>query len=48
MMHNHPHPGELLREDALAPLGIEITEAAHRLGMSRTVLSRVSAPPVSG
>lgn len=41
MMHNHPHPGELLREDVLAPLGIEVTEAAHRLGMSRTSLSRV-------
>lgn len=41
MMHNYPHPGELLREDVLAPLGIEITEAAHRLGMSRTALSRV-------
>lgn len=41
MMHNHPHPGKLLREDVLAPLGIEITEAAHRLGMSRTALSRV-------
>lgn len=41
MMHNHPHPGELLRDDVLAPLGLEVTEAAHRLGMSRTALSRV-------
>jgi addiction module HigA family antidote len=41
MMKNHPHPGELLREDVLQPLGIEVTEAAHRLGMSRTSLSRV-------
>ncbi len=41
MMKNHPHPGELLREDVLLPLGIEVTEAAHRLGMSRTSLSRV-------
>lgn len=41
MMHNHPHPGELLREDVLAPLGIEVTEAARRLSMSRTSLSRV-------
>ncbi len=40
-MHDHPHPGELLREDVLVPLGIEVTEAAHRLGMSRTSLSRV-------
>lgn len=38
MMKNHPHPGELLREDVLLPLGIEVTDAAHRLGMSRTTL----------
>ncbi|HMA48396.1 MAG TPA: HigA family addiction module antitoxin [Magnetospirillaceae bacterium] len=41
MMHSHPHPGESLREDVLLPLGIEVTEAAQRLGMSRTALSRV-------
>jgi antitoxin HigA-1 len=41
MMKNHPHPGELLREDVLIPLGIEVTDAAHRLGLSRTTLSRV-------
>lgn len=41
MMKNPPHPGELLREDVLIPLGIEVTEAAQRLGMSRTTLSRV-------
>jgi len=41
MMKNHPHPGELLREDVLLPLKIEVTDAAHRLGMSRTTLSRV-------
>ena len=41
MMYHHPHPGELLREDVLVPLGIEITDAAQRLGMSRTSLSRV-------
>jgi addiction module HigA family antidote len=41
MMKNHPHPGELLREDVLLALGIEVTDAAQRLGMSRTALSRV-------
>lgn len=41
MIKNHPHPGELLREDVLVPLGVEITEAADRLGVSRTALSRV-------
>jgi addiction module HigA family antidote len=40
-MKNHPHPGELLREDVLVPLGIEITDAAQRLAISRTTLSRV-------
>ncbi|WEN16835.1 HigA family addiction module antitoxin [Rhodanobacter sp. AS-Z3] len=40
-MKNHPHPGELSREDVLLPLGIEVTDAAERLGMSRTTLSRV-------
>ncbi|MHB8386995.1 HigA family addiction module antitoxin [Metallibacterium sp.] len=42
MMKNHPHPGELLREDVLLPPRIEVTDAAQRLGMSRTTLSRVS------
>jgi len=41
MMKNPPHPGELLREDVLVPLGIKVTDAAQRLGMSRTTLSRV-------
>jgi len=41
MMKNHPHPGELLREDVLIPLGIEVTEAAQRLGVARTTLSRI-------
>lgn len=41
MMKNHPHPGDLLREDVLLALGIEVTDAAQRLGMSRTTLSRV-------
>jgi addiction module HigA family antidote len=41
MMKHHPHPGELLREDVLRELGIEVTDAAARLGMSRAALSRV-------
>lgn len=40
-MKHFPHPGELLREDVLQPLGIKVTDAAHRLGMSRSSLSRV-------
>lgn len=41
MMFNPPHPGEILREDVLVPLGLEVTEAARRLGVVRTTLSRV-------
>ena len=41
VMKNHPHPGEMLREDVLKPLGIDVTEAAQRLGVARTTLSRV-------
>lgn len=41
MMKNPPHPGEILREDVLVPLGLEVTETARRLGMSRPALSRV-------
>ena len=41
MMKNPPHPGELLREDVLTPLGLSVTEAAERLAMSRVALSRV-------
>jgi len=40
MMH-HPHPGELLREDVLVPLGLTVTQTADRLRMSRVALSRV-------
>lgn len=41
MMKNPPHPGELLREDVINELGLSVTEAASRLGMSRVALSRV-------
>lgn len=41
MMKNPPHPGELLREDVLNPLGLSVSEAAERLRVSRVTLSRV-------
>lgn len=31
MMHNPPHPGELLKEDVIGELGLSVTEAAERL-----------------
>jgi addiction module HigA family antidote len=40
-MMNPSHPGELLREDVIAALGLSVKEAANRLGMSRVALSRV-------
>jgi len=41
MMKNPPHPGELLREDVLVPLGLSVKETAAHLGLSRVALSRV-------
>jgi addiction module HigA family antidote len=41
MMHNPPHPGELLREEVIVALNLSVTEAASRLAMSRVALSRV-------
>lgn len=41
MMHNPPHPGEILRENVIEALGLSVTEAASRLAMSRVALSRV-------
>lgn len=41
MMHNPPHPGELLRDEVILALGLSVTEAANRLAMSRVALSRV-------
>lgn len=40
-MHNPPHPGATLREDVLPALGLTVTAAAARLGVTRTALSRV-------
>jgi addiction module HigA family antidote len=40
-MHNPPHPGEVLRELCLEPLGLTVTEAAEALGISRKTLSAI-------
>ena len=38
--HRKPtHPGEVLREDVIIPLGLTVTEAAKRLGVTRKTLS---------
>lgn len=42
MVMKHPvHPGVILREDVLADLGLQVAQAAERLGVSRVALSRV-------
>ncbi len=38
-MHNPPHPGEVLRELCIQPLGLTVTETAKSLGISRKTLS---------
>ncbi len=40
-MHNPPHPGEVLRELCLRPLGLTVTAAAAALGVSRKTLSSI-------
>lgn len=40
-MHNPPHPGETLKEDVLPALGLNVTDAAAQLGVTRPALSRV-------
>lgn len=38
-MNNPPHPGLSVRHDCLEPLGLTVSEAAKRLGVSRKQLS---------
>lgn len=40
-MKNPPHPGLSVRHDCLEPLGLTVTEAAQRLGVSRKQLSDI-------
>ena len=40
-MKNPPHPGLSVRHDCLEPLGLTVTEAAARLGVSRKQLSDI-------
>lgn len=39
--YNPPHPGLTLRDDVLPALGLNITQAAGQLGVSRMALSRM-------
>ena len=40
-MHNPPHPGEVIRELCLEPLGFSVTVAARGLGVTRKALSEL-------
>lgn len=41
LMHNPPHPGEVLRELCLEPMKLSVTAAAKALGVSRKTLSTI-------
>jgi antitoxin HigA-1 len=38
-MHNPAHPGEIVREECLKPLGLSMTATAEALGVTRKALS---------
>lgn len=40
--HNPAHPGEVLKELWLEPLGLTLTEAAVRLGVARKTISKIA------
>jgi len=39
VMYDPPHPGEVIKELCLQPLGLTVTDAAKGLGISRKTLS---------
>ncbi|MCU7920342.1 MAG: HigA family addiction module antidote protein [Candidatus Thiodiazotropha sp. (ex Epidulcina cf. delphinae)] len=41
LMHNPPHPGAIIKELCIEPLGLSVTEAARALGVSRKTLSSI-------
>ena len=41
LMHNPPHPGEVLKRLCLEPLRLSVAQAAKALGVSRKTLSAI-------
>lgn len=41
MMHEPLHPGEIVKDALIDGAGLNVTDAASKLGISRTALSRV-------
>lgn len=40
-IHDPLHPGFIVKDELIDACGLSVTDAAHRLGVSRTALSRV-------
>jgi antitoxin HigA-1 len=40
-MHSPPHPGRIVRQECIEPLGLTITEAARALGVTRQTVDRL-------
>lgn len=40
-MKKPPHPGDLVRDDCLEPLGLSVTEGARVLGVTRQALNNL-------
>src|SRR5947208_4696903 len=40
-MKNPPHPGRIVRQECLVPLGLSVTDGAKALGVSRNALSEL-------
>ncbi len=40
-MKNPPHPGRIVRQECIEPLGLTITEAAECLGVTRQTLDKL-------
>ncbi len=41
LMHNPPHPGLVIKELCIKPLGLTVTDTAKALGISRKTLSSI-------
>ncbi len=41
MMHEPLHPGEIVKDALIDGAGLSVTDAAEKLGISRTALSRL-------
>jgi len=40
-MKSPPHPGRIIRQECIEPLGLTVTEAAERLGVTRQALNNL-------